>query len=536
MDERAERRSWAWWQSGVIYQVYPRSFQDSNADGIGDLPGIVARLPYLAALGVDAIWLSPFYPSPMADFGYDVSNYCDVDPIFGTLDDFDSLLECVHAHGLKLIIDFVPNHTSDQHPWFIESRSSRDAPKRDWYIWHDPAADDGPPTNWMSQFGGSAWTWDEATDQYYMHSFLAAQPDLNWRNPEVQVAMLGAMRFWLDRGVDGFRLDAIWAMIKDDRFRDNLPNPDWRPGMPFWDAQRFEFSQYRPEVHDILRKMRMVTDEYPGTVLIGEIYASFREQARYFGGDLDECQLPFNFALIMTPWNAKRIASAMLEYESVLPFGGWPNWVLGNHDQPRIASRIGRAQARIAAMLLLTLRGTPTIYYGDELGLEDGVIPPDRRVDPAGRDHTKRGRDPERVPMPWDATRGHGFTDGEPWLPFSDQAMIRNVAAECDDPDSMLSLQRALLALRRAEPALAVGEYGRIWSDEDVLAYERADGEGERRFLILLNLSARPASLALEERTAGAVVLGTHRDRTGKRVENNVSLAANEGIVVLLDD
>ena len=371
----------------MIYQIYPRSFQDTNGDGIGDLKGIERRLDYLASLGVDAIWISPIYPSPMADFGYDVADYCGVDPRFGTLADFDDLLAQAHARGLKVLLDFVPNHTSDRHPWFVESRSSRDNPKRDWYIWRDPAPDGGPPNNWISDFGGSAWEWDEATGQYYYHAFLKEQPDLNWRNPAVQAAMYDVMRFWFDRGVDGFRIDVLWHMIKAADFPDNPPNPAYQPAMGDMHRVLQLHSTDQPEVHEIAADMRAIADSYGAEgrgerVLIGEIYLPVDRLMHYYGRERAGVHLPFNFQLVDAPWEARALATLIADYEAALPPGGWPNWVLGNHDRPRVAAKRGQAQARVAAMLLLTLRGTPTLYYGDELGLTDVAIPPAEVQDP----------------------------------------------------------------------------------------------------------------------------------------------------------
>ena len=335
-----------WWQRGIIYQIYPRSYQDSNGDGIGDLPGIIRRLDYLKKLGVNAVWLSPIYPSPMADYGYDIADYQDIDPIFGTLDDFDALLHEVHSRDMKLILDLVPNHTSDQHPWFLEARSSRTNPKRDWYIWHDGRPDGTPPNNWLSVFGGSAWEWDEATQQYYYHAFLKEQPDLNWRNPEVQRAMMNVMRFWLDKGVDGFRVDVMWHMVKDKQLRNNPVNPKYEPHMATYEQLLPTYSTDQPEVHDIVQKMRAVLDEYDERMMIGEIYLPIQQLMVYYGIDNKGAHLPFNFLLLSLPWEAQTIARAIDEYEGALPLGGWPNWVLGNHDQPRITSRVGLQQAK----------------------------------------------------------------------------------------------------------------------------------------------------------------------------------------------
>lgn len=480
-----------WWQSGVIYQIYPRSFQDSDGDGVGDLAGIEARLDHLVALGIDAIWLSPIFPSPMADFGYDVADYCGVDPLFGDLRAFDRLLAATHARGMKLLLDFVPNHSSDRHPWFIESRSSRDNPKRDWYIWRDPAPDGGPPNNWISDFGGSSWEWDAATGQYYLHAFLKEQPDFNWRNPAVRAAMMDVLRFWLDRGVDGFRIDVLWHMVKADDLRDNPANPDYLPHMGEMHSVLQLHSTDQPEVHAIAAEMRAIADSYPGDrVLIGEIYLPVPRLMQYYGTpEARGVHLPFNFQLIDAPWDAKRLASMIADYEAALPDGGWPNWVLANHDRPRIATRVGEAQARVAAMLLLTLRGTPTIYYGDEIGLADVAIPAERVRDPRElrEPGLGLGRDPVRTPMPWDGSAHAGFSTAEPWLPLNPDWAERNAAAQAGDPMSMLSLHRALLALRRSEPALAIGDLVLLDAPSGVLAYQRC--YGKRRLTVLLNLT-----------------------------------------------
>jgi alpha-glucosidase len=518
-----------WWQRGIIYQVYPRSFQDSDGDGIGDLRGIARRLDHLVRLGVDAVWLSPIQPSPMADFGYDVSDYCAAAPMFGTLGDFDRLVAEAHARGLKLILDFVPNHSSDRHPWFLESRSSRASPKRDWYLWRDPAPGGGPPNNWLSHFGGGAWTWDEATGQYYLHSFLKEQPDLNWRNPDVQQAMHGVLRFWLDRGVDGFRVDVLWLLVKDDQFRDNPPNPGWRPGGRSHDKLLPLYTADRPEVHEIVAQMRRVLDAYKERVLIGEIYLPPERLVAYYGRDLGGAHLPFNFQLLLLRWNAAEIARAVTGYEALLPEGAWPNWVLGNHDNHRLASRIGTAQARVAAMLLLTLRGTPTLYYGEEIGMEDVPIPPGLVQDPAERNEPGLGlgRDPERTPMPWDGSPAGGFTDGRPWLPLGADHGVRNVAALSDDPGSILSLYRQLIALRRSSLALKSGAIRAVAADGDVLAYRRCAGDEE--FWVLLNLGSEPRQMPMP---SGRILLSTHLDRGGDIVANAVRLRAAEGIVV----
>ncbi|MDQ3547471.1 MAG: alpha-amylase family glycosyl hydrolase, partial [Chloroflexota bacterium] len=369
-----------WWQSGGVYQIYPRSFRDSDGNGTGDLTGVIEKFDYLSEmLGVDAIWLSPFFPSPMADFGYDVSDYCGVDPLFGDLTTFDRLVAQAHAREMRVIIDYVPNHTSDQHPWFIESRSSRDNPKRDWYVWRDAQPDGSLPNNWQASFGGPSWTFDETTGQYYLHSFLPQQPDLDWRNPEVKEAMFDVVRFWLERGVDGFRIDVAHRIMKDPELRDNPPAPDAglvrHKDQGDYDAQLHIHDMGHEDVHEVYRDMRTLLDEYSDEqprIAIGEIHIFELEVwSNYYGGELDELHLPFNFGLLAVPWDAAAVREFVTELEGTIPDGAWPNYVVGNHDEPRIASRVGPERARIAMMLLLTLRGTPTLYQGDELGMQD---------------------------------------------------------------------------------------------------------------------------------------------------------------------
>ena len=532
-----------WWQTAVIYQVYPRSFQDSNGDGTGDLQGIAQRLDYLVALGITALWISPIYPSPMADFGYDVADYTGVDSLFGTLADFDALLAAAHARGLKLILDFVPNHTSDQHPWFLASRSSRTNPKRDWYLWRDPAQDHGVPNNWQSNFGGPAWTFDEATAQYYCHSFLPQQPDLNWRNPEVRRAMLSAMKFWLDKGVDGFRMDVLWLLIKDDQFRDNPPNPDYSGGNTLGSVLP-TYTANQPETLEIVYQMRALLDQYAGDrLLIGEIYLPIAELVTYYGAvpatpetphpALRGAQLPFNFHLILTPWQAPAIARLIRDYEAALPPGAWPNWVLGNHDQHRLASRIGAAQARVAAVLLLTLRGTPTLYNGDELGLPDANIPADEIRDPAElrQPGLGLGRDPERSPIPWDWSENAGFTAPgvRTWLPLVQNWPAYTVEGEAHDDHSMLALYRQLLHLRRQHPALYAGSVADISATDAVLSYTRR--AGQQTFRIYLNLSDSWQSTPVAPST---LRLTSCLDQTGVSLGHEYTLRPNEAIVTEL--
>ncbi len=520
-----------WWQRGVIYQVYPRSFQDSNGDGVGDLKGISLRLEHLVDLGIDAIWISPIFPSPMRDFGYDVSDYCAIHPLFGSLADFDALLESAHAHGVKVILDFVPNHTSDEHPWFQESRSSRFHPKRDWYVWRDAKPDGSPPNNWESEFGGRAWTFDDVTGQYYYHAYLKEQPDLNWRNPEVERAMCDVLRFWLDRGVDGFRVDAIHHLHEDEEDRDNPPDPAWQPGM----EPKRRWLQIRtidqPGVHASIRAMRQVADAYPDRVMIGEAYLPIDRLMAYYGADLTGFHLPFNFHLISTDWKPQAVGALIEVYEAALPAGGWPNWVLGNHDRSRVASRIGVPQARVAAMLLLTLRGTPTIYQGEELGMVDTPIQPHLVQDPL--EHNVPGfglgRDPVRTPMPWSSEPHGGFTDGQPWLPLNADADVLNVSSQAGDPRSVLSLYRALIRLRRDNDILSIGDLRLLTATEHVLIYERQ--LGRQRVVVALNMTGQARSLKFQS-GASEMLLSTYLDDHFLLTADEIDLRADEGIIL----
>ncbi|HKV60001.1 MAG TPA: alpha-amylase family glycosyl hydrolase, partial [Ktedonobacteraceae bacterium] len=524
----------AWWKTGVIYQVYPRSFKDSNDDGIGDLPGITRQLDYLRWLGVDALWLSPIYPSPMADFGYDVSDYTGVHPLFGTLHDLDALLQQAHQRDLKVILDFVPNHTSDEHSWFQQSRSSRTNEKRDWYIWRDAAPGGGTPNNWTSMFGGSAWQFDQQTGQYYLHMFDVKQPDLNWRNSQVRQVMYDVLRFWLERGIDGFRVDVLSLLLKDDQFHDNEMNPIWKPGDPPYARQKMLYTDDLPEIHEIVREMREVIDRYSERVLIGEMYLPLSRLMHYYGQNLDEAHLPFNFQLVTMPtWEAATVRKLVDAYEAALPAGAWPNWVLGNHDKPRIATRIGRAHACLAQMLLLTLRGTPTCYYGDEIGMQDVAIPLEQIQDPQGKDDPRHSRDPQRTPMQWDESAHAGFCQPEvkPWLPLSDDYKRYNVAAEQQDPRSFLMLTRALLQERRKLAALTLGTFHSIDQDNPTcFVYERQ--YHDQRYLIALNFSEYDQVVKLPDYGQGRILLSTYMDGEGTCDLPELYLRSNEGVLM----
>jgi alpha-glucosidase len=482
-----------WWQRGPIYQIYPRSFSDSNGDGVGDLRGITQRLDYLArgdhGLGVEAIWLSPFYPSPMADFGYDVADYTNVDPLFGTMADFDRLVEEAHGRDIRVLVDWVPNHTSNQHPWFLESRSGRSSPKRDWYVWRDPGPDGGPPNNWRSAFKavGPSWTLDESTGQYYLHSFTPEQPDLNWDNPDVEAAMHDVLRFWLDRGIDGFRIDVVQKLAKDPALGDNEPNlrhdEDW------------------PTIHERLRRIRDVVDSYDDRMLVGEVYLFDLQRLVSYIESGDQLDLAHNFVFVHLPWDAQAIRQSVEQFEDLARRTAWPAWFLANHDHPRVASRFaddlpgsGARRARLAALLISTLRGTPFIYQGEELGLPDAEIPPESVVD-------VDGRDPERAPIPWSppskAGPGAGFTSGQPWLPLPGDAEHLSVSSQLADPDSTLHFVRRLIALRAREPALQGGRQRSLDVDAAVFCFMRE--LDDRRFLVALNFTSREVRLRPRE-------------------------------------
>ncbi|WP_313055029.1 alpha-amylase family glycosyl hydrolase [Pseudomonas lopnurensis] len=451
-----------WWKGATVYQIYPRSFADSNGDGVGDLEGVLRHLDHLQQLGVDALWLSPVFRSPMIDAGYDISDYCDIDPLFGSLADIDRLIVEAHARSIRVLLDFVPNHTSDQHPWFIESRSARDNPKRDWYIWRDQ------PNNWRAQLNaGSAWTWDEHTQQYYLHLFLPQQPDLNWRNPEVIEAMHGVLRFWLERGVDGFRIDVIHCTGKDPSFADDQRCLAGEPLADFND---------QPYSHEVLRGIRKLVDSYPGNrVLVGEVNIRSTERILQYYGAGDELHMSFNFTPLDAPWDPVMFRTCIRDVEQLLePAGAWPTWVLSNHDNRRQRSRYQGSlrSAHAAAVLLMTLRGTPFLYQGEELGLEDAVITPDDQVDPGGRDGC-------RAPLPWLAEPPHGWGD-TPWLPFAPDADERAAERQYRAVGSTFALYRRLIAARKASPALRHGRWEELPSHPQVLAYRRELGDDVR--------------------------------------------------------
>lgn len=504
----------AWWKRAVFYEIYPRSFQDSDGDGVGDLNGITSRLDHLAALGVDAIWITPFYPSPQVDFGYDVSDYENVDPQFGTLKDFDRLVAAAHRRKIKVVIDFVLNHTSDQHPFFVESRSSRTNPKRDWYIWRDPKPDGGRPNNWSSSFGPVAWTLDEKTGQYYYHYFYTQQPELNWRNPKVERRMLETVRFWLGRGADGFRLDAVNYLYEDPQLRDNPVLKELRFGSTTEYEQEKKYNRDLPEVQDAMVRLRAFNDSVNReSVLIGEAYVpKWEELMRYYGPSDNGVHLPFNFFLVMEPARTQLKAQVFRDViaasERALA-GRWTTYVLSNHDIPRAYDRLGDGKnneqiAKLLAVMLLTLRGSPFLYYGEEIGMvttEPKTVEEVR--DPVGRRYwpLRKGRDGERTPMQWDATAHAGFTKGTPWLPVPPSARTRNVAAQANDTASLLNFYRQMIRLRRQSPALLDGDYRSVGTDPHVYAYlRRVEGQ---TMLVALNMSNESRTLPLDDAAVG---------------------------------
>ncbi len=496
-------------------------------------------MDYLSdTLGIDAIWISPFYPSPMADFGYDVSDYRDVHPMFGDLSTFDRLVARAHDADLKLIIDFVPNHSSDQHPWFIESRSSRENPRRDWYVWRDAKADGSPPNNWLSVFGGSAWELDDRTGQYYLHSFLKEQPDLNWRHPAVKAAMFDNVRFWLDRNVDGLRVDAAHYVMKDPAERDNPPNLDrslqGHKSLGAYDSQVHVHDKGHADVHQVFRELRALLNEYESPrMALGEIHIyDWNELAAYYGEDLDGLSMPTNFGLLKAPWTAAGVRGVVDGLEAAIPQGAWPNYVLGNHDDQRLATRLGEQESRQAAVLLLTLRGSPTLYYGDELGMREVGIPPGRQQDPWALTVPSRGRDGCRTPMQWSPDSAAGFTlASEPWLPVGSDHAVRNTQSQLLDPDSHLNLYRRLLALRRGSAALRTGSYLPVDSvPPDCFVFERS--LGTERVLVAVSFSAEPLSSDVPGLT-GRIAVSTERANEDNEVDGTLHLLPHEAVVVV---
>jgi alpha-glucosidase len=524
-----------WWKHGVLYQIYPRSYYDSDGNGIGDIPGIIQKLDYLADLGVEGIWLSPVNTSPMHDFGYDICDYRGIDPVFGTMEDFDRLLEESHRRNIRIIMDMVMNHTSYLHPWFLESASSRENPRRDWYIWRDGRGGK-PPNNWRSAFFGSAWEWHEGPGQYYLHSFLKEQPDVNWRNPELRKAMYGEMRFWLDKGVDGFRLDVINWFVKDGRFRNN----------PFsfnpFNNQVEKYNRNRPESHEIARELRRITNEYEDRMLVGEVFSyppgDPALSASYLGENNDELHMAFDFSLMYRWWNAWRFYRSIRRWQHAVPEGGWPCNVLSNHDQPRNYNRYAagaeaQKRARLAAVMLLTLRGTPFIYYGEEIGMSNFRIPREKIADPAGKKFWPFyiGRDCARTPMQWSAAANAGFTTGKVWLPVGMDYRTVNVESQIHDRYSLLNLYRSLIWLRKKHKALSHGRWKPLAKGAaGVLAYLRE--YGRERICVVLNFTKKNREFSAGNPGQWKVVYSTHRSEYEHFVELRFQLYPFEASVI----
>jgi alpha-glucosidase len=512
-----------WWRDGVLYQVYPRSFADANGDGVGDLRGIVERLDYLAWLGVDGLWLNPTFPSPNADWGFDVSDYRGVHPELGTLEDLDDLVARAGEHGIRVVLDLVPNHTSEEHPWFRD--------RRDFYVWREGRNGD-PPNNWQSVFGGPAWTREESSGLWYLHNFAPGQPDLDWWNDDVRAEFDDILRFWLDRGIAGFRIDVAHGIVKDRELRDNPPATEEDIEEYRWMGQRPVFSMNRPEVHDVFRRWRLVSEPYDG-VLVGETWVhDVQTLASFYGDGVDELHLAFNFVFLLSEFSVASLAPVVASTEALLPAHAWPVWTLGNHDVTRFPTRWTHGDpglSRCALMLLLTLRGTPVLYYGDELAMPEAEIPPHRVVDPVGLlgDPRRPGRDGARTPMPWRDAPGLGFTraEVEPWLPFGEATGL-DVETQREDRSSVLWLCRDLITLRRSWEDLRTGAYVEVRASDDVWAYRRGDG-----FLVALNLGSSDASLDAR----GEIAIGTSRERDGEAVSGTLRLGPREGAVVRVD-
>ncbi|WP_137151043.1 alpha-glucosidase family protein [Devosia sp. FKR38] len=533
-----------WWRGGVIYQVYPRSFQDSNGDGVGDLPGVIARLDHIASLGVDCIWLSPITKSPQADMGYDVSDYCEIDPLFGSLQDFDTLIEQAHARGIKVIMDQVISHTSDQHAWFQESRFSRTNARADWYIWADPNPDGSPPNNWPAVFGGSAWEWNGTRGQYYLHNFLISQPDLNFHNPEVQDAVLGVMRFWLERGIDGFRLDTVNYYFHDKKLRSNPPDPKVIKGphaLSPYEWQIHEFSKSQPENLDFLRRVRALLDEFPGATSVGEVgdsHKSLQLMAQYTSGG-DTLHMCYGFDFLGPQFTAAHFRTRIEKFFAAGP-DGWPCWSFSNHDVPRHISRWAEhgvsltALARQTLALVLSLRGSVCLYQGEELGLPETELLFEELTDPRGIRFwpEDKGRDGCRTPMPWDAGDApNGFTTGKPWLPVKPPQSALSVASQTNDPTSTLAFYRQVLAWRKTQAVLAQGDIAFFDVSEPVLAFRRTlDGQS---MLCVFNLSPGAHQLTLAGLPAGAVVEPV--SESAMLTGHSLQLGANGYAFVALD-
>lgn len=533
-----------WWKTTVIYQCYPRSFRDSNGDGNGDLNGIRDKLGYLNHLGVNAVWLNPIFTSPQRDNGYDIANYTTVDPLYGTMTDLKMLLKEIHSKGMHLILDLVPNHTSDQHPWFVESRSSVDNPRRDWYIWANGSSDGGPPNNWLSLFGGSAWTFDSATNQYYLHQFSVFQPDLNYHNHDVRQAMEDVIKFWFDFGVDGFRIDAVIFLLEDPELQDEPVNPHFNDtancsggsnSSVCYDSLIHNLTENYPGIHEIIRSWRKISDSYTHRFFVGETYDPVDTVMTYYGENNDEFHFPFNFLLLSNKeWTGTVVSDKVSQWMDAMPKGAWPNWVLGNHDNPRIANKAGFYLTRALNVLLLTLPGTPTTYYGEEIFMTDVYVPPAKRHD------KYQDRDKERTPMQWNNETNAGFTTSGtvPWLPVSDNYTTYNVATEASNMTSMLSLYERLVRLISTQEAFLFAEYRPVLNTTDIFAYHRYHSGSKNEYIIVINFSETNSTADLSSVSSvfqGAMLELSSFDssREGSQVNlTDVSMSGGEAVII----
>ncbi len=533
-------KEFSWPLEAIVYHIYVRSFKDTNNDGIGDLAGLIEKIDYLhTSLCVNALWLSPIYSSPQKDFGYDIADYTNIDPMYGSLNDFDQLVHILHKRDIKILMDYVPNHTSSKHTWFLESRSSKNNPKRNWYVWKDPKPDGSPPNNWLSFFGGSAWKLDEKTNQYYLHSFDVDQPDLNWRNPDVVKAMHQVLRFWLNRGVDGFRVDAVYCLFKDEDFRDEPINPTYVVGAH--DPYEMLYHPYTfalPETIDMIKQFADILKEYKNKFMVTEAYLPVKELIKLYTTVSWKWFVPFNFSLLTVPWKAEDHKIFIDEFDATIGEVYIPSYVSGNHDRSRMVTRVGQKQARIAAMLMLTLRGMPFIYYGDEIGMKDSDIPKEYIQDPFEKNvpGLKLGRDPQRTPMQWDNSFHAGFTKGNPWLPVNREYKMYNVKREEKDPHSMLSLYKKLIILRKKYNALRFGTYVPLpHPTQNVLAFMR-NYKDKEKLLILLNFSPEVKKISLDIQKARVVAHSSLIAQEGTVINlKNLTLQPDEGYIFSLD-
>ena len=534
-----------WWQTTVIYQCYPRSFKDSSGDGNGDITGILSKVDYLHDIGIRTVWLNPIFKSPKKDNGYDISNYVDVDSLYGSMDDLKKLLATLHDKAMHLLLDFVPNHTSDEHEWFVDSRSSRNSSKRDWYVWADPGEDGGPPNNWISLFGGSSWSYDQQTKQYYLHQFSDFQPDLNYRNPEVRQAMENVIRFWLDLGVDGFRIDAVIFLLEDEQLRSEPIDPSYvdtlncsanNTNKDCYNSLDHIYTKDIDGIHDIIRSWRNLTNSYTDSprFMVGETYDPVDLVMKYYGTDNDEFNFPFNFLLLNNDeWTGTSVSDKVAQWMDALPEGAWPNWVLGNHDNARIPNKAGNYLARALNVLLLTLPGTSTTYYGEEIFMTDVHVPPDRRND------IYEDRDKERTPMQWDSSSNAGFTsNATSWLPVADNFTNYNVEVESSNSSSMLSLYKRVVKLITEEEPFRYAEYEEVMNSTELFAYRRFHNGTEDEYIVVVNFSksSTTADLSLisnEFFDAVVELSSTGSDRDGKSVDlSSVPIGPGEALVI----